>query len=67
MKDDRLYLIHMNECIQRIGKYVSGREQFLQTDLVQDAVIRNLQVMAESSQRISELKSAVVAMLAELG
>ncbi|MBN2374847.1 MAG: DUF86 domain-containing protein [Sedimentisphaerales bacterium] len=56
MKDDRLYLIHVTECIERIESYMSGvdREEFLQTPLVQDAVIRNLQVLAESTQRLSE-------------
>jgi uncharacterized protein with HEPN domain len=54
MKDDRLYLIHMSECIQRIEKYtVAGRDEFMKSDLIQDAVIRNLQTLAESTQRIS--------------
>lgn len=56
MKDDRLYLIHILECIGRIEKYVSesSREKFFASSLVQDAVLRNLQVMAESTQRLSE-------------
>ena len=54
MKDDRLYLIHIGECIMRIEKYTrAGRDEFLKSDLIQDAVIRNLQTMAESTQRIS--------------
>ena len=55
MKDDRLYLIHMQECIQRIEKYTAGGQvEFMQKDLIQDAVVRNLQVLAESSQHISD-------------
>jgi uncharacterized protein with HEPN domain len=56
MKDDKLYLIHIGECLERIRSYVSGldREAFLASSLVQDAVIRNLQVMAESTQRLSD-------------
>jgi len=55
MKDDKLYLIHVTECIQRVEKYTAGgRDVFLHSDLIQDGVIRNLQIMAESSQRISE-------------
>jgi uncharacterized protein with HEPN domain len=55
MKDDKLYLIHMSECIQRAEKYTQGgRDEFMGSDLIQDGVIRNLQVMAESSQRISD-------------
>jgi len=56
MKDDRLYLIHINECIERIESYVDGKSkrQFLDSTLTQDAIIRNLQVLAESSQRLSD-------------
>ena len=56
MKDDQLYLIHISECIERIESYVRGidKEDFMASSLVQDAVIRNLQTMAESTQRLSE-------------
>jgi uncharacterized protein with HEPN domain len=55
MKDDRLYLIHISECIERIESYVAGRDkqQFLDSTLLQDGIIRNLQVLAESTQRLS--------------
>ncbi len=60
MKDDRLYLIHILESIDRVEEYTSdGMEQFLIDKKTQDAVLRNLQILAESTQRISpELKSA---------
>ena len=56
MKDDRLYLIHISECISRIESYVGGmnKEAFLSSSVIQDAVLRNLQVMAESTQRLSD-------------
>ncbi len=55
MKDDRLYLIHIGECIERIARYTaSGRAAFLSDTMVQDAVVRNLQVLAESTQRLSD-------------
>ena len=55
MKDDTLYLIHIAECIERIESYTQGmtKEAFLAESLVQDAVIRNLQTLAESTQRLS--------------
>jgi uncharacterized protein with HEPN domain len=54
VKDDRLYLIHMSECVARIEEYVrGGREAFMASTLVQDAVVRNLQTLAESGQRLS--------------
>lgn len=61
MKDDQLYLIHISECIERIEAYVSGidKRAFMASSLVQDAVIRNLQIMAESTLRVSDrLKEA---------
>jgi uncharacterized protein with HEPN domain len=61
MKDDKLYLIHIKECIERVETYVSegGKEAFMDSMLIQDAVLRNLQTMAESTQRLSDtLKAA---------
>jgi uncharacterized protein with HEPN domain len=56
MKDDKLYLIHITECIEHIESYTENadKETFINTPIIQDAVIRNLQIMAESSQRLSE-------------
>ena len=55
MKDDRLYLIHILECIRRIEEYVADdQDRFFQSTLVQDGVLRNLQTLAESAQRLSE-------------
>ena len=45
----------MRECIFRVENYTSeGRNAFSRSNLIQDAVIRNLQTLAESSQRLSE-------------
>ena len=59
MKDDTVYLRHILECIRRIEEDIAiGRDQFLQSHTHQDAVLRNLQIMTESTQRLSdELKS----------
>ena len=56
MKDDKLYLIHISECIEKIESYVSqiDKESFLASTLIQDAVVRNLQILAESTQQLSE-------------
>ena len=54
MKDDRLYLIYIQEAIARIEEYTQdGEEFFLDDRKTQDAVLRNLHTLAESSQRIS--------------
>lgn len=56
MKDDILYLIHIGECMDKIDSYMAGvdRERFLKSILIQDAVLRNLQVLAESTQRLTD-------------
>src|SRR5947208_7014309 len=55
VKDDRVYLGHILRCVSRIEEYVAGgREVFSSSHLVQDAVLRNRQTMAESTQRLSE-------------
>ena len=42
MKDERLYLSNIKECIERIQEYTRvGREDFMKTPMIQDAVIRN--------------------------
>ncbi len=60
MKDDTIYLRHIQECIRRIEENVAdGKDRFLESHTLQDAVIRNLQTMAESTQRLSDgLKEA---------
>ncbi len=55
MKDDHLYLIHISECLERIEQYTTeGATAFFSDTRTQDAVLRNLQVMAESTQHLSE-------------
>ena len=51
---DRVLLAHMRDCLDRILEYTNAeRSRFDTSRLVQDAVIRNLQTLAESSQRLS--------------
>jgi uncharacterized protein with HEPN domain len=54
VKDERLYLIHIVECVTRIQQYTNeGKDVFMRDSKTQDAVLRNLQTLAESTQRIS--------------
>ena len=51
---DRVLLAHMRDCLDRILEYANAeRQRFDASRLVQDGVIRNLQTLAESSQRLS--------------
>jgi uncharacterized protein with HEPN domain len=54
MTGDKLYLTHILESIERIQSYIiDGKDKFEKDSMVQDAVLRNLHTLAESSTRIS--------------
>jgi uncharacterized protein with HEPN domain len=54
VKDDRLYLLHMLERRQRITRFIAqGRETFMASEELQDAVIRNVEVIGEAAKRVS--------------
>lgn len=54
MKGDDLYLHFIKECIDDIHTFISeGEKEFFQNKKTQYAVIRALQILAESTQRIS--------------
>jgi uncharacterized protein with HEPN domain len=51
---DRAYLEHIKECVRRIEENTrDGRETFLASYTLQDAVLRNLQTLSEATQRLS--------------
>lgn len=55
MTDNRVYLEYISECIERISEYTSeGREAFFANTMIQDSVLRRLQTLAESTQRLSD-------------
>lgn len=54
MKDDQLYLTNILECIERIENYTqAGQAAFQDSTLLQDAVIRNLEIIGEATKRLS--------------
>jgi len=54
MKDDRLYLIHILECLERIQSYTAGgKDAFLASSLQQDAVMCNLEIVGEATKHLS--------------
>jgi uncharacterized protein with HEPN domain len=47
MKDDRVYFEHILLCIEKIEDYTKmDRSLYLGSTIIQDAVVRNLQVLA---------------------
>ena len=51
------YVEHMLEACTRMQTYTAGRslEQFLSDTLMQDAVVRNLQVLGEASKQLRDV------------
>ena len=55
MKDDRIYLLHIADALERILSYTAeGKEAFFADPRTQDAVIRNLEVVGEAVKNLSE-------------
>ena len=55
MKSQRAYVEHVIECIRRIAEdSAPGRDTVFASRTFQDAIVRNLQVLCESTQRIAE-------------
>jgi uncharacterized protein with HEPN domain len=54
MNDDQTYLGHILDCIKRIEDYTqAGRDAFIASTLIQDAVIRNFEIIGEATKRLS--------------
>jgi len=55
MRDEKRYLLDIAECIERIEEYTrDGRDAFIQTKMIQDAVVRNFEIIGEATKRISQ-------------
>ena len=55
MKDDRIYLEHISRSLQKIIKYVGDLDYvgFLKNEMVQDAIIRQFEIIGEATKRLS--------------
>lgn len=54
-RDFRVYLIHIVERLERIHEYtVGGEHAFHAQPMIQDAVIRNFEIIGEAAKRIPE-------------
>jgi uncharacterized protein with HEPN domain len=56
MKDDRIYIEHILQSIERIGHYLGGKDHqsFADDFMTQDAVVRQLEIIGEATKRISK-------------
>ena len=54
MKSDLPYLGHIADSIAAIERYISaGRDAFMAQSIVQDAVVRNFEIIGEAAGRLS--------------
>ncbi len=55
MKDDPVFLLQILEFIEKIDTYTqNGKEEFMLTPLIQDAVIRNFEIIGEAVKQVSD-------------
>lgn len=56
MKNDQVYIEHILEAIDRIKKYTEEVEEqeFKKKDMVQDAVVRQIEVIGEATKQLSD-------------
>ena len=55
-KTDLAYTNHILDCIKKILKFTKGieKKEFEKNQLIQDAVIRNFEIIGEASKKISK-------------
>ena len=55
MRRDNIYIKHILESISRIEKYIDNvqYEEFIKYQLLQDGVIRQLEIIGEATKRLS--------------
>lgn len=61
MKDNRIYLLHIKDAIQRVQDYTrGGQNEFLTDSKTQDAVVRNLEIIGISSKKICSQSTSLM-------
>jgi uncharacterized protein with HEPN domain len=55
-KDNSAYLRHIQDAISRIENYIQGigYKEFMDNHLIQDGVIRQIQIIGEATKRLSD-------------
>lgn len=54
MKDDRARLLHLRDSIERIRSFAPRESVFFESPMVQDAVVRNLEIIGEAVKGLSQ-------------
>ena len=55
-KDPEIYLGHILEAIEKIKRFSKDmdRDEFLENDLVMDAIVRNIEIIGEATKNLPE-------------
>jgi uncharacterized protein with HEPN domain len=55
MKDDRMYIGHIRDAIEKISEYIGQNDykNFASNDMLIDAVVRNLEIIGEAANHLS--------------
>lgn len=64
----RDYLTHMRKAIERIERYTQGKayDEFIENEQLQDAVVRNIEIIGEAARNIERHMPAFVAVNDEI-
>lgn len=55
MREDRVYLVHIQEAIDKVFSYsAGGRDAFIANPMAQDAIIRNFEIIGEATKRLAK-------------
>lgn len=56
IRDDAVYLAHIRDALQQIAAYTEGMDfvEFRAARMVQDAVIRQFEIIGEAAKNLSE-------------
>lgn len=57
IRDDRVFIAHIRDALQQISRYTDGmdNEAFLGNRMVQDAVIRQFEIVGEATKNLSDV------------
>ena len=65
---DRVLLAHILQCMERIRNYTGGRRKtFNDSHMIQDAVMRNLQTLAETTTHPRKRSIMALCVVRDLG
>lgn len=56
MKDDKTYLLHISDAIEKIERYIKADDfdVFSNNDMMADAVVRELEIIGEAARNLSD-------------